>query len=352
MRKSVSRYPVLRFSSLYEGAARWLPLALLAVAAIPLMPTSVEAQSLQRLDIKMHIGPTATFAPVMYAYQTGCFRKGGVDAQIEDGTGSVATTNIVGNGHFDVGISDLSVVAQARNKGLPVRAIAVMLPVATAGFLVPRSSGIKTVKDLVGKRVILDSASQEAPFLDMFLKNGGITRSQFEAIQISGMAKISSYASGQGDALLTNAPVIEPLVEGTRPSNTIGFKDYGLGVLPSIGYFATDKTIASKAKALGVFVRCVAQAQNDIAEKGKVNEAVDAIIKNRPQIKLDPVKLTASLKSLVPYMSANKSRGKPYGWMYPEDWTAALKLMSDLKLMNSSHKPQEFYTNQFLMASQ
>ena len=109
MQESVSRHSVPRFSLLPKTSAQWLPLALLATVSVISGPSSVQAQSLERLEVKMHIGPTATFAPVMYAYQTGCFRKGGIDAHIEDGTGSVATTNIVGNGHFDVGISDLSV---------------------------------------------------------------------------------------------------------------------------------------------------------------------------------------------------------------------------------------------------
>ena len=58
------------------------------------------------------------------------------------------------------------------------------------GLLVPRGSNLKSPKDLAGKKIIFTAGSLEAPFLDTFLKAGGLKREQVELLSVEAAAKV------------------------------------------------------------------------------------------------------------------------------------------------------------------
>ncbi len=54
----------------------------------------------------------------------------------------------------------------ARDKGLPVKGVAVFARLSDVGLLVPQGADIKGPKDLKGKKVAYTAGSLEAPFID------------------------------------------------------------------------------------------------------------------------------------------------------------------------------------------
>ena len=214
----------------------------------------------------------------------------------------------------------------------------------------PVDSNIKRLKDLAGKKVIYSAASLEAPFLDLFFRNGGITRDQMELINIDGMAKVSAYIAGRADALITVVPAIQVAVAKDRPSRGILFGDYGL-VIPSMGYFATENTIKTKPQALRVFVAAMSRAFHEIKDEGKIDEAIADVIKNRPQQKFSADNLKAQLEAIYPFMTSPNTAGKPYGWESSKDWTVTVKTMRDAGQLDDKATPDEFFTNEFVPTS-
>lgn len=315
----------------------------LAIALI--VPAS--AKQLQPITVRLSFATYGFHAGIFYALEKGWFKDGGLDVQIQDGTGSTNTVNLVGAGDFDIGEGALSVMAEGRSKGLPLKAIAGFEPKSDAGVLVPINSKIRTLKDLVGKKVIYSAASLESPFLDIFFRKGGISRDQVELINIDGMAKVSAYVAGRADALITVVPVIKVAVAKLRPSRGIMFGDYGLNI-PSIGYFATEHTIKTKPAALRVFVSAMSRAFHDIRDEGKIDEAVADIIKNRPQARFGAASLKAQLMAIYPFMTSPNTVDKPYGWQSPVDWANAVKIMKSAGVLDSKATPSEFFTNQFV----
>lgn len=308
---------------------------------------SAQAQNLEPFSVRLYIFTTGFHAAIFYAKEKGWFKEAGLDIDIQDGTGSANTVNLVGAGNFDVGEAALPVVAQGRQKGLPIKAIACFEPLWEGGLLVPNDSPIKTVKDLAGKTVIYSASSFETPFLDTFFANIKVKRNDINLINIDGMSKVSAYAAGQADALITFVPLIQIVVEKSRPSHGIMFKDHGLA-LNSVGYFATEKTIKEKPRQLKAFVIALSRAFHDIRDGGKLDEAVQAILKNRPRQKLDAESLKAQWKSLLPYMSSEATKGKPYGWQAREDWEQTLSTMQKAGLLPVKMPAEAYYTNEFV----
>jgi NitT/TauT family transport system substrate-binding protein len=318
------------------------------LAAVLLLGVGVAdafAQGAEKVTVRLDWTPWGVHAPFHLAAQKGWFRAAGLDVELEDGNGSVTTVQIVGQGRFDVGHASLAPMMIARDKGLPVRAIANFARKSDVGLLVPQGSGITSPKQLAGKKLVFTAGSLEAPFLDAFLATGGLKRDQLELLNVDAAAKASTYLTGRADGVFSTVPFVVPIVAANRPADAILFADYGLE-FPSFGLFATEDKIKQRGTALGKFASVVSGAWRYIYE-GHEDEAVQAIIAARPQARLDPKILRGQIDSVKPFFLTKASEGKPIGWMMEEDWAAAVKTLASAQLIKSG-AAGEFFTNELL----
>lgn len=318
--------------------------ALVAIASLGLVQP-VAAQAPEKLTVRLDWTPWGVHAAIHLAAQKGWFKENGLDMTIEDGNGSGTTVQLVGAGNFDVGHASLAPMMIARDKGLEVRAIANFVRKNDIGLLVPKGSGIKTPKDLAGKKMIFTAGSLEAPFLDTFLAAGGLKREQVELISVDAAAKVPSYIASRGDGVFSTVPFVIPAVAANRASDAILFADYGLQ-FPSFGLFANEGKLKTREVAIRKFASIVAGAWEYVLA-GREDEAVQAIIAQRPQAKLDPKVLRAQIDALRDYFPSEATKGQVAGMMAEADWATGVKVMTDGKLIKGG-KASDFYTNAFL----
>jgi NitT/TauT family transport system substrate-binding protein len=207
------------------------------------------------------------------------------------------------------------------------------------------NSDIRTAQDLKGKKIVYTPASFEAPFLPYFFRTIGLSRQDVTLIAVDAAVKFSTYATGNADAVITSAPYFIPLLAGKRPSNYILFSDVGI-TLPGFGLIATDETIGTRPSALHAFVAVIAQAWTYILE-GHEQEAVQSMIKQRPQARLNPDVLLAVIKAYRTFFETPATRGKPVGWQSETDWVEALKVMKEAGAITSVAHAEDLYTNEF-----
>ena len=318
----------------------------LAGVMAALLAGPVAAQQPTKLTLRMSWSPFGFHTAMFYAIEKGWFKDGGVLLEPEDGNGSATAVNLAGSGRFDIGEGSVSVMAIARDKGMPLKAIACFIRGTELGVLVPRGSSLRTPKDLEGKKVAYTAGSLESPFIESFLRAGGADPSKVGLLNVDAAAKISIYVAGQADGSITSVPFILPALEKTRPSDTIMFADYGFN-LPSVGYVVTEETLRTKHAALQTFVTVMSRAFQDVLENGKVDEAIAAEIKQRPQARLTAEDLRAQVEAYRKYFYTPNTRGKPQGWQSPEDWRSVIEGMQKVSLISASAAPEDFYTNEF-----
>ena len=304
------------------------------------------ALSADRLAVRLDWTPWGVQSPMHLANQKGLFTKHGLEVRLEDGNGSVATVQIVGNGEYDVGHASLAPMAIARAKGLPVKAIAGFTRQNDIGLLVPRESGIKSPADLKGKKLAFTAGSLETPFLDRFLAAGQLKRSDVELINTDAAGKAGLYMAGRADAAFSSIPFFLPVVSVQRPSSAVRFADYGLE-FPSFGLFATEKTIAEKSDALRRFASVVAGTWAYIYD-GHEDEAVKAMIAARPQAKLNPTILREQIDSLRGFAYTPPTKNEPFGTMAKSDWDTALKTLTEGGLIEKASESASFFTNEMI----
>lgn len=307
------------------------------------------AAPLEKISIRLDWTPWGDQAAFHLAQAKGWFRDAGLDVDIQDGNGSVTTVQIVGNGQFDVGYAALSAMIVAREKGLPVRAIATYARKSDIGLMVPVDSNINSPKDLAGKKIGYTAGSLESPFVDLFLAAGGLTRDQVQLTNLDGSAKIGTYLAGRLDGAFSSIPFFLPPVAETRKSKGLLLADYGLQ-FPSFGLFATESKIAERQAALTRFVSVVSGAWAYII-KGHEDEAVQAMIADRPQAKINPTVLRGQIVAFETFFATPASQGKPVGYQAAADWDQAMATLLKVHQVKAEDKATDFYTNELFDAA-
>lgn len=302
------------------------------------LATPVMAQTAEPLRVRLDWTPWGVQAPFHLAQQKGWFKQAGLDVTLEDGNGSVTTVQIVGSGDsFDVGHAALASMMIARDKGLPVKAVAVFARQSDIGLLVPDGSGITSPAQLKGKKIAYTAGSLEAPFIDAFLAAGKLKRTDVELLNVDAASKATTYAVGRADAAFSTIPFFLPSVSKNRPSQAVRFADYGLN-MPSFGLFASESKLASKRDAISRFASVTSMAWEYI-HAGHQDEAVEAIVAQRPQARLDKAVLRGQIDALKPYFGT----GARVGAMVGSDWTEAVKTLSSVGLIGTTRPAADYY---------
>jgi NitT/TauT family transport system substrate-binding protein len=322
---------------------------LVAFAACLLLTTQASrAADLVPVKIRLDWAPWGSQAAFYLAQQKGWYRQAGLDVEVADGTGSVSTVQILGSsGEFDLGYAATSAIMIGKERGLPVKIVSEVFRRNDEGLIVADGSKIGKVADLRGKTIAYTAGAMEAPFVDTFLKSGGLTRSDVNLVSVDAASKLNMYAAGRADAAFASVPALLPLVANKRASKPLLFSDNGLP-MPSFSIFGAEDTLAKKRDAIARFVSITNGAWDYIAY-GHVGEAAAAMIAQRPQNRLDKAYLVSSITQLIPYRGVAVSSSQPLGTPVTGDFADAVRTLTDVGLLKSSHSPSEFYEEGYVL---
>jgi NitT/TauT family transport system substrate-binding protein len=319
-----------------------------AVLAAP-APAPALAQGAERLTLRLDWASWGVQAPFHLALARGWYRDNGIDLAMEDGNGSVATAQLVGNGQFDVGHAALAPMMIARSRGMPLRAIAAFARQNDIGLAVPENSGWTRVQDLRGKRLVFTPGSLETPFIDRFLAAGGLQRGDVELLSVDAAAKLGTYLAQRADGVFSSVPFLIPNLRAQRPSNAIRFTDLGLH-FPSFGLLATERAIREKPAALRRFASVTAGAWTAI-RGGAQDAAVQAMLAARPQSRLQAAVLREQIDLLGAFFPTEATRGQPIGVMAAADWEEAARNLAEAGQIERAGEAGAYWTNDLLDAA-
>jgi NitT/TauT family transport system substrate-binding protein len=99
--------------------------------------------------------PNDDLAPILYAQQSGMFRKIGLDVQLEHSSSGAAVAAAVAGGSFDFGVASLTALISGHARGLPFVMIApshvIVAGDGTQEMILLKDSPIRRYRDLDGK---------------------------------------------------------------------------------------------------------------------------------------------------------------------------------------------------------
>jgi NitT/TauT family transport system substrate-binding protein len=314
-------------------------LMLLSVAA----GTGVSPAAAQnKLAVRLDFSPWGVQAAMHLAQNQGWFKQAGLDVDIQDGRGSGNTIQLVNAGQADVGQVQVGLVGSARAKGAAIRSIATFQRRTDLCILVDKDSPMSKVADLRGKTVVVFAASPWAPFIDVYLKFGGLTRDDLKVDVVDPAALWGTYIAKRADGLMSTVGSALPIAEQQRPSKCLLASDANIA-FPSYGLVAREDIIASKGPALHRLIQVEQRAWQ--ALRANPEDGVKAMMAERPDAKLDAAVLLGQIKLTLDYFDTPASQGKPIGWQAREDWEAALKSMEAAGVVSAGWKAADYYTN-------
>jgi len=255
-------------------------LMLLSVVAVVVSPASAQ----DKLSVRLDFSPWGVQAAMHLAQNKGWFKEAKLDIDIQDGRGSGNTIQLVNAGQADVGQVQVGLVGSARAKGATIRSIATFQRRTDLCILIDKDSPMTKVADLRGKTVVVFAASPWAPFIDTYLKSGGLTREDLKVDVVDPAALWGTYIAKRADGLMSTVGSALPIAEEPRPSKCLLASDANI-TFPSYGLVAREENIASKGPALKRLIQvehrrasgCAAQsgdpAQPDQADAGLLRYA-------------------------------------------------------------------------------
>lgn len=312
------------------------------MAAAVGMALSAPAVAQDKLTVRLDFSPWGVQAAMHLAKNKGWFKEANLDVDIQDGRGSGNTVQLVNAGQVDVGQVQVGLVGSARGQGATIKSIATFQRKTDLCVLVDRDSPAKSVADLKGKTVVVFAASPWAPFIDLYLKSGGMTRDTVKVDFVDPAALWGTYTAKRSDGLMSTVGSALPLAEGPRPSKCLLASDAGIS-FPSYGLVAREDIIASKGAALKRLIQVQQKAWTHL--KSNPDDGVAAMVAERPDAKLNADVLRGQIKLTIEYFDTPASAGKAIGWQAKEDWEAALKSMEAAGVVKAGWKADDYYTN-------
>lgn len=191
------------------------------------------------------------FAGYYAALEKGFYKDEGIDVQIRNGDPKRQPVAEVLSGRAQYAEGNSEILYQ-RLQGKPLIALASIFQHSPSVLLTLKSSGIRSVHDLIGKKVMLANKNEDADFLTM-LVNEGISVSQINAIHSS--YQLDDLISGKVDAFnsyTTNEPYF--LKQRNIEYNIIDPVSYSVDFYSDI-FFTSEQELRNNPKRVEAMTR-------------------------------------------------------------------------------------------------
>ncbi|MEW8296048.1 MAG: EAL domain-containing protein [Candidatus Thiodiazotropha sp.] len=136
---------------------------------------------LETVELQLKWKHQFQFAGYYAALEKGYYREAGLDVRIREHGGERSPLDVLLDGDAEFAVTSAD-VAISRARGYPVVALAAIYQHSPYALLVRVDSGIQTVSDLAGKRIMLGQGWQDAALQAMLLR-GGLGATAFQRLE-------------------------------------------------------------------------------------------------------------------------------------------------------------------------
>jgi NitT/TauT family transport system substrate-binding protein len=265
---------------------------------------------------------------------------------VQPGNGSGTVAQAIGNGNGNFAAVDGGTMMNLVSKGLKVRAIMGILQRSPLSIVYNEKSGIKTPKDLVGKKI--GATSGEAPLilLPAFLKSAGVDQSKVTLVNADAASKTAIMLAGQVDGELNfNFLAVPPLEELGMKVGTLNYADYNVNV-PGLSLIASTDYLKAKPEIARKFVRATVKAYDYTIKHP--DEAIDILIAANPGQKIPKSSSLRVLTLSFDLLHSSATKGEPVGVMAESDWASAEDILSKYQGLKKAGSPNVYFTNEYL----
>ncbi len=166
-----------------------------------------------------------------FAAQKLYWKKRGLDVSITRGYGSGAACKTISAGKAMFGEASYGVMVNGVSKGLDAVAIGAKLQRSPIAISCRRDSGIRTAKDLEGRRIVQAAASGDTVMFPGFVKAAGIDRPKINQTIVHPSKLISTVVNKQADCCGSYYVSNAATLAHKTPAIHFMYADFGLQTL-------------------------------------------------------------------------------------------------------------------------
>jgi NitT/TauT family transport system substrate-binding protein len=314
----------------------------LIAAAVAL--TALPAAAQQKLDFILNWVPGGDHAPYYYAKKLGWYAKEGIDLNLEPGKGSALAIQKVAAGANQIGLADMANVLTLRGKGADVVGVFNVYANSPQGIYWLKSSGIKGIKDLAGKKIGNPAGDGARTMWPALAKANGIDPKSVTWVNIDPNSKLSALKSQAIDATTSFYNIHHVFTRelgadmGFVAWRDVGLNPYGNSVIVNAEFLAKNKPVIDK------FVKVTQRAFAACVKDPK--PCVQALIDANGALSYDNEMVNWQLVEVL--MSDKYSREVALGIHDDARMKADYELVRDYVGIDKPFDVKTTYTNEFL----
>lgn len=291
------------------------------------------------VNLKLKWQHQAQFAGNYVAVEKGFYEAEGLKVNMFPFTFEDPTITSVSEGRDTFGITGADELVLAREKGIPIQAIAVIYKINPVAAYTLKSSGITKPRDFVGKTVGLEKGANVEYLYSAMMGKLGIDRKKIREVAIGYDA--TELLSGETD-VSTGYIINEPqqVVEAGREVRTILMSDYGVNMYADV-IFATEDTIKNRPELVARFLRATLKGWQYAIEHE--SEAVEVTLNYVPAS--TKAHQSYMLHASIPLIHTGTS---PIGMMQAQQWEQVQQILLEQKILLKPIQINDAYTLKFL----
>ncbi|HYG95489.1 MAG TPA: ABC transporter substrate-binding protein [Solirubrobacterales bacterium] len=303
-------------------------------------PREPEARPGKREELNLGVdgAPGPQNVGVWMAERRGFLRKAGFDAWVRSPVGPYRPIPYLTEGSVDLTVSHLPEVVLARERGVPVVAVASLIPQPTAAMIWLKKSKIGGIADLKGKTIAIPGVSFQKLFLEAILARADLTLADVEVVN-GGYELVPALASGRVDAAFGGSANVEGAeleARGLEPVVT-GVQSYGIPAYDELVVIVRPDRLAGEPQAIRDILAAVKRGTAAAVEDP--GEAVDVIADE--DFESSRKEIEAGVKATLPLLSGA-------GRLSPERTDRLIAWMLEQGMIQRELPASELQTDDYL----
>jgi len=308
-----------------------------------------EAAEVQKEKVEIQLSwklLSADYAAYLLGERKGFYAEQNLDVKFISGLGSANTIQLVAGGERSFGFTSITNAMVAREKGYPIKVVAAIFNSTPSCIVFDGNLGIKSLKDLEGKKVASRVANAQFLGFKTMLKINNVDFEKIRLISLTSGSSLKLFIVGEADATINYAFDAIPTLNYKYPEKKIGyfmFKDFGMNILTQ-GIVTRDEIFEENP---GLVQRVVTASLKSIEYAiSHPEEALEILLERKPKSNKDMG--LAMIKGVLGLSVNRISKNHGIGYIDPQKWQETMNLLVEAKMLSSDFDHEKGYTNEFL----
>jgi len=314
-----------------------------AARAADLPTAAAGAPKLEAASLRVDWLFRSYHAPFFLGVAKGWYREAGIDLSLREGSGSGTVVRLIGGNSDTFGFVGADAVLRGVQSGIPVVAVATLMPRSADTMFVLKRSGIARPQQLRGKTIATTPGGTSDALLPAFLAGAGLTAADVSIVPVDAALKAQVLLQGRVDATALVAWVGTDF-DAVGGVSAFPFADYGVQV---VGYSLAVGTATAESNP-DLVARFVAASMRAWTYALAHPEEALAAMAQAGAVKPDRVaqaraEMTAAFKLARPAVP-----GKPLGTQNEADWEAMQRQLLEYRAIKIALPVTRYMTNRFM----